>query len=288
MTVFLKKLRHGRIWKRVFVERLTEPLHLNLLSLPVYVFGTFRAKVAFDLVLRQHNAYAILKCADLASRQGLDTVTIIEFGVGSGVGLMNMAEIAGKVTRTTGVGFRIYGFDTGTGMPKPVDYRDHPDLYQRGDFSMDREVLQRALPDNVELILGDAADTVTGFLEGIAPRAPIGYVAFDLDYYSSTRAALQVFNGEPEQYLPITLAYFDDIHHEAHNRYCGELLAIEAFNSAEQYRKIETYRFLENNRIFKHANWIKHLFQLHVLDHPVRSGQAAIQAPKHLENPYLS
>jgi hypothetical protein len=54
-----KKLRERRIWERILIERLTEPLHLNLLSLPAAV-GPFRMRVAFDLVLRQHHAWGLL------------------------------------------------------------------------------------------------------------------------------------------------------------------------------------------------------------------------------------
>jgi hypothetical protein len=51
-----RKLRMRRIWWRMFLERGTEPLHLNLLSLLVAAVGGFRMKVEFDLVLRQHHA----------------------------------------------------------------------------------------------------------------------------------------------------------------------------------------------------------------------------------------
>jgi len=39
---------------RIFRERLTEPLHLNLASLLVAVFGGVRSRIAFDLVQRLH------------------------------------------------------------------------------------------------------------------------------------------------------------------------------------------------------------------------------------------
>jgi hypothetical protein len=50
MRFLLPKLGHRHVWCRLFVERLTEPLHLNVLSMFVAVFGSFRAKVAFDRV----------------------------------------------------------------------------------------------------------------------------------------------------------------------------------------------------------------------------------------------
>jgi hypothetical protein len=45
--------------KRVACERLTEPLHVSLVSAFVAVFGTFRARVTFDLVVRQQFAFPI-------------------------------------------------------------------------------------------------------------------------------------------------------------------------------------------------------------------------------------
>jgi hypothetical protein len=45
-------LRRRDIWQRIGTERLTEPLHLNLLALPVAAFGNTRAKIAFDLLVR--------------------------------------------------------------------------------------------------------------------------------------------------------------------------------------------------------------------------------------------
>ena len=59
-----KKLLKTHVWKRILVERLTEPLHLNIISIFIALFGTFRMKVSFDLVVRQHTAYCLLKCAD--------------------------------------------------------------------------------------------------------------------------------------------------------------------------------------------------------------------------------
>ena len=78
---FLKKLGKKYIWKRIYYERLTDPIHLNIISLFVAIFGNFQLKVDYDLILRHHHAYSILKCADEATRLGIKVVTLIEFGV---------------------------------------------------------------------------------------------------------------------------------------------------------------------------------------------------------------
>lgn len=285
--VHLKKLRNQYIWKRIFYERLTEPLHLNLLSLGIAAFGRFRSKVAFDLVVRQNHAYAILNCADLASELGVKEVTLIEFGVAAGAGLLNICELAKKVTQETGIRFRIYGFDTGKGMPPPESYRDHPELYQQGDFPMNHEALRRSLPDNATLVLGEINDTIVPFLQNLPTDAPIGFVSIDVDYYTSTRDALYVLKGNANQYLPRVQIYLDDLEHPSHNSWCGELLAVHEFNHQNNFRKIEQHAFLRSYRIFRKARWIDHMFTLHVLDHASRTTLFQERPSTVLTNPYL-
>jgi hypothetical protein len=285
LTLLRRKLTQRNRWHRIFLERLAEPLHLNLLSLPVIAFGSYRMKVAWDLVIRQQYAYGILKAADLALEQGLQRVTIIEAGVAAGAGLMNMAHIAAKVSRVTGVSIEIHGFDTGAGMPAPVDYRDHPDIYGEGDFPMDVEALQRSLPRGVQLELGALAESVPRFLDTLSPEAPIGFVAFDVDYYSSTKDALELLKGEADRYLPLTVTYFDDITLERHNSEAGMLLAIREFNETVPLRQLERYDFFEQRRIFRRSGWVKQVLYLHVLDHPDRSRSR--QERYYIENPYI-
>ncbi len=285
--VHLKKLRNPYIWKRILYERLTEPLHLNLLSLGVALAGSFRAKVAFDLVIRHNHAYSILAAADLARELGIGRLTLVEFGVAAGAGLLNMCAIGDRVTRETGVAFDVVGFDTGKGMPPPESYRDHPEIYQQGDFPMDEAALRRRLPANARLILGELKDTVPAFLGTVSDAAPIGFVSVDVDYYSSTRDALELFDGRPTQYLPRTLIYLDDLEHPSHNSWCGERRAALEFNDAHELRKIEAHAFLRGYRLFRNARWIDHMFTLHVLDHPTRTTLVQPREATVLTNPYL-
>jgi len=284
---FIKKLRNRYIWRRIFYERLTEPVHLNLLSLFTAVFGGFRARVAHDLVIRQQHAYAILNAADCAAALGIREVTLLEFGVARGTGLLNICRIAESVRRETGVSFRVYGFDTGAGMPKPLSYKDHPELYQEGDFPMDQEALRKRLPGFAQLVIGQIRDSIGPFLSGLTPGSPIGFVSIDLDYYSSSKDALRVLQGAPDLYLPRTVLYLDDLEEASHNSFCGEQLAIHEFNQENELRKIEPHRFLRSYRIFRNARWIDHMFFCHILDHPTRQPGCAPRARTVLTNPYL-
>jgi hypothetical protein len=269
-----------RSWSARLAERLTEPLHLNILSAFVKVFGSYTMKIDFDLIRPRHYAFAILEAARFAQQQEVSALTIIEFGVATGQGLLAMCDIARQVSRETGIQFSVIGFDTGCGMPPPVDYRDHPDLYQAGDFPMNQEELVHKLPTNARLILGDIKHTVPNFLAEVAPAQPIGFAAIDVDYYSSAVEALKIFSGpDPTKYLPQTLLYLDDIVLPSHSRFTGELLAVDEFNQAHRMRKIDKYRFLRYQRIFKQPRWISQIFLLHVLDHPIMN-RATGRQPK--------
>jgi hypothetical protein len=260
----------------LFLEYLTEPFHIILLAGLIYGFGSFRAKVAFDLVRRRQNAYSILHCADEAKRRKLQKITLIECGVASGVGLKNMCHIAQKVTQVTGVEFELLGFDTGKGLPPPRDYRDHPELFQTGDFPMfDVDKLQQELPSNAKLVLGDLAETAPAFIGELREEAPVGYIVIDVDYYWSAVEALGLLIGKPETYLPCVLIYFDDVNHRFANDWCGELLAIREFNESHKLRKLEQDRALKYQRIFKESHWLEHMYKLHVLDHPERQPKAS-------------
>lgn len=288
MGFVLQKLRSPRIWERIFRERLSEPVHLNLAAAFVYLFGSLRNKIYFDLVVRPHYAFGLLNAADKAKSLGIPGVTAIEFGVANGQGVLNLCEIARRITDATGITFRILGFDTGTGMPPPLDYRDQPELYAAGDYPMQkREDLEKMLPSFAELVIGEVGETAPKVLERISPASPIGFAAVDVDYYSSTKDCLKLFDGDPTKYLPATDLYIDDIFHEHHNVWCGELLALEEFNAEHDMRKIAPHTMLRAKRLFKNAMWIDHMYTLHFLDHPRRSVGVEGIEQRVLDNPYL-
>jgi len=273
---------HRRSWRDRFCARLAEPIHLNLVSAFVAACGSYRSKVDFDLIRRRHYAYCTLTAADLAKQRGLQSVTVTELGVASGDGMLNLCEIARNISPLTGIEIKVVGFDSGGRMPPPRDYRDHPDLYQAGDFQKrNMERLRSALPSNAELILGEFRDTVPRFARRLSPSSPLGFAAIDIDYYSSAVEALSLFaNRDPEKYLPTTLLYLDDINQISNSRFTGELLAVEEFNAAHLMRKIDRHQYLRGERIFKNAAWIDQIFVLHVLDHPVMQPVKSIRPPK--------
>lgn len=265
-------LTRSRVRRKV-LQRLSEPVHLNLISLLVRLFGSYRAKVEFDLVVRQQFAFPILHAADLAKKNGVEKVTVIEFGVADGAGLGIMCRLAERTTKATGIEFDVVGFDREGGLPKPVDHRDHPEIWHEGEFTNDFDKVRRSLPGNGRLIIGDIKDTVRPFLEAVDPAAPIGFISVDVDYYTSAKACLDVLLGPSHKYLPTVCVYLDDIGVETANPWCGELLAVNEFNDEHELRKIAPFPHLRHHRLFKNVDWIDQMFTAHIFDHAERQGR---------------
>jgi hypothetical protein len=106
--LLLTKLKERKILARIFLERLSEPLHLNVISLFIFIFGSIRNRIAFDLIVLQHHSFCLLNAADRAILEGTKKVTVIEFGVANGTGLVNICQVARIVTKATGIEFDIY------------------------------------------------------------------------------------------------------------------------------------------------------------------------------------
>lgn len=246
--VLRRMLQKDKLY-RVCVERLTEPLHLNLISLPIWLFGSFRMKVAFDLIVRQQYVSSILLTADRAKEFGKSGVTIVELGVADGAGLLNMCKIAQRASEATGIDFRVAGFDTGTGMPPADDYRDYPEAYRQGDFAINVERLRNALPPFAELIISDVSQTIQHFVRRLSPDHLIGFVTVDVDYYSSAKKSLAILQGEPQKYLPRVVVHLDDIGDEFCSPWSGELLAVNELNRDNEWRKIAPFPMLCARRI---------------------------------------
>lgn len=119
--------------------------------------------------------------------------------------LESFAHRSVEVEALTGVNIKIAGFDTGKGMPPSDDYRVHPEKYKECDYPMaDEAKLRSDIGEMLERVIGNIDDTVDGFRSRLSAERPIGFVAIDVDVYSSTMSALRLFDSAPESYLPMT------------------------------------------------------------------------------------
>jgi hypothetical protein len=214
-----------------------------------------------------HHSYVwpAVQAANLAQRLRLDRVSFIEFGVAGGNSLVKLEAIARRLEERFGLRIEVYGFDTGAGLVRPRDYRDMPNLWSEGAFPMDVEKLRQRLT-KAELVLGPVEQTVTPFLER-AP-APVAFVAFDLDYYSSTMQAFALFQADQRLLLPRVHCFFDDILGYTFCDFNGERLAITDFNAANSSRKLAAIHGIRYYVPECYANemWEKY-YMLHIFDH---------------------
>jgi len=216
---------------------------------------------------RPYYTWGIAHAAYLAKNLDIPRIAAIELGVAGGNGLVAMEKAAAHIEQALGVSIDVIGFDSGAGLPRPQDSRDLPNLWSQGDFIMDEAAL-RAQLQRAQLHLGLVEETIPKFLA--AGHAPIGFISFDLDYYSATAAALPLLEAPSERILPRVQCYFDDILGFSFADFNGERLAIHEFNDAHPHRKISPIfgaRFYVPPR-YIHANWTEKLFMAHLLDHP--------------------
>lgn len=236
-----------------------------------FPFGSVALRTEFDIWNRPHYAYGICAASRLARSLKLPGISVIEFGVAGGNGLVSMERIAKQVADCFQIQITVYGFDTGTGMPATTDYRDLPHVWGAGFYKMDVDKLKARL-DGAELLLGDVSCTIPTFLAK-PPAHPVGFVAFDLDYYSSTKAALSLLGGAVSTHLPRVYCYFDDVvwpEHACHNEYTGELCAIREFNEAHDAQKIARIANFHWTRR-RPARWNDQMYVCHDFGHPLYS-----------------
>lgn len=233
--------------------------------------GGFELRSDLDLYPRPHYAYCIRQAAQLASRLKLPAVSVAELGVAGGRGLLEMERMARLAQQEFNIEVQVYGFDRGVGLPAPLDHRDLPYHWQAGHFEMDIEALEQRLTI-AKLILGDVAETVPEFNQR-TDVAPLGFLAVDVDFYSSTVDGLRLFDGGYRSLLPRVLIYLDDIVGEdyvLHNDWVGELAAVREFNESHHDRKIGRVNGLAHKRIRK-AGWCDSIFAAHLFEHPLYS-----------------
>ncbi len=251
-----------------------EPLPLRFLLLQAvdrwFHFLPYPSRLRYQTIDRAHYGHCLWQAALLARRLGKTHISAIEFGVAGGNGLVALERHARLVREETGVVVDVYGFDTGTGMPPSTDHRDLPYLWQPGYFAMDVAALRARLEPSTRLILGQVEETVGRFLRE-ETCAPIGFIAFDLDYYSSTLAAMHILEAEPERLLPRIACYLDDMVGDidwAYNEFTGELAAVHDFNAAHEHVKIAPVRGLRFSQHRIPQVWHEQIFVAHLFRHP--------------------
>src|SRR5438132_1216474 len=195
-----------RIIKRIATKILPQDA-VDKLRRPIAFDNTYSwlnhtfAELVKDARCRERPQYGwgVMQGAALAKILGVPKISVIEFGVAGGFGLLALESIAAAIEIITNVHIDVFGFDTGVGLPKPADFRDQPNMWFEGQLPMDRDRLISAL-SRARLYLGPVDETIPSFIA--SDPAPIAFVSFDLDLYSSTRDALTLFQADHSNLLP--------------------------------------------------------------------------------------
>ena len=219
-----------------------EPFRVSIISLMLkkLKLGSHEFRLLCNAVERPSYSCCVLVAAKLASALGIHRISVIEFGVAGGNGLLELENMVEEVERIVPIKIDIFGFDTGKGLPLSDNYKDQLYFWQEGHFEMNEEALRKRLRLS-KLVLGDVSKSVETFISEYNP-APIGAIMFDLDYYSSTKDAFKLFNYlNSNNSLPRIYTYMDDISSVdllPANEFTGVRCAINEFNSENNNKKI--------------------------------------------------
>ena len=155
-----------------------------------FKLGNFEFRLNMNALKRMHYAYICFHAAKLGKQLGYKKISVVEYGVAGGQGLLILEEHIKEIEKFFDIQIDIYGFDTGKGLPEPIDYRDLPYHWKKGFFEMNKENLKNKL-EKAKLVIGNIDKTSQNFFSEYNP-APIGAVIHDFDFYSSTKTALSM------------------------------------------------------------------------------------------------
>ena len=226
-----------------------KPLRIAFLKYLTLKFKTFRP----------HYETILLESVLEAKKIGYKKVSVLELGVAGGNGIIALEKYKKKIEKYTNVEIKIYGFDTGEGLPETKNNFDLPFIWSGGNYKINKEKLNEKIKSKI--FFGDIKYTFEEFIK-TNPDLIIS-IFFDLDYYSSTKNFLNQIPKFKNFFCPRVYCYFDDIFDTNHhiNEHNGELLAINEFNI--QNSEIKIGKSHEHSSDFKFPLGRENLFILH-------------------------
>jgi hypothetical protein len=214
-------------------------------------------------------SYGIYNAAIQAKSLGHSTMGILEFGVAQGNGIKVMQKICKEISKEINVNFAIYGFDGASGLPESHNLKDQIYFWRENMFSNNNKNYSNIENHITKIIIGSVESTSVNFIEVHKPPV-IGFVAFDLDYYTSTKAAFSLFNKiNINNFLPRVECFMDDtasFNYLSASSHTGVLLAINEFN--QQDSDIQILQKVGIGRSRKQlSGWFDACFVLHNFNH---------------------
>tara|TARA_Y100001960_G_scaffold167353_1_gene175797 strand:- start:1340 stop:2155 length:816 start_codon:yes stop_codon:yes gene_type:complete len=206
---------------------------------------------------RPHYALGLLLAAQQAKDLGYKSVKIIELGCYNFDGIIDLEYFTNDIKEFLDIDFEIFGFTMKEGLPQNNENSfDRLYRWSIGDYPL----ISKKNYNNIkfsEIYFGDIKNTIHKFKKDTIENlkiSPIGFIIFDLDYYTSTKIALSLLNMKEDFYIPRPYLYFDD--HSFSSKYEGERKAIMEFNKINNYKISDIYELAEQLSIL----WSKWLF----------------------------
>jgi hypothetical protein len=220
-----------------------------------------------DPQLQERYVWGVIQAAYLADSLGIPRVSLLEFGVGRGDGLVLLERAAALITRRLDVRFDVFGFDIGSGVPEPHDPRDMPQMWVPGLFKMDLRGMADRL-SSARLLIGPLSETVPEF--AAMQAAPVGFASFDMGDYTGTHTGLEFLAAPVAQLLPRVHIYFGCVLGYTYGECVGERAAIVEYNEEATLRPVSPMFGMRHYvpRRFRNADWPERYYMAHVFDHP--------------------
>ena len=231
-------------------------------------FEKFFDLIKYGVLPRPNYALGILMAAHQAKELNYKKISIIELGCWNFEGLIDIENYINDIKKLIDIDFSVYGFELGSGhIKEETDPRNRLYELSGGDYAFKKEENIKKLKFS-RLILGDVKETVPKFLEEKhLDNAPLGFVIFDLGFYTSAKDALNLLKSKSKRYLPRTIIYSDNNYFVLENE--ADKLAFAEFNN-ERGKTISPIGELAEQLSISWNKWIflgKRMFILSDLKH---------------------
>ena len=214
-------------------------------------FKKFSDLVKKGIVPRPHYALGLLLAAKQAHDLGLKEIKVLELGCYNFDGIIDLENYANDIKKFLNINIEIFGFTLKSGLPKyKINNFDRLSRWDVGDYKFDNKTNYNNLKSS-KIFFGEIKNTIPQFVKKYKKtflNSPIGFVMFDLDYYTSTKIGLNLLKLNISNYLPRTYAYFDDHSFSSFDE--GERKAIIEFNKISKYKISDIGELAEQLSIF--------------------------------------
>tara|TARA_B100000965_G_scaffold137739_2_gene114595 strand:+ start:1970 stop:2824 length:855 start_codon:yes stop_codon:yes gene_type:complete len=231
-------------------------------------FDKFFELIKYGTIPRPNYALGILMAAHQAKELDYKKISIIELGCWNFEGLIDIENYIHDIKKFIDIDFNVYGFELGTGhIKEEIDPKNRLYELSGGDYTFKKKDNLKKLKFS-KLILGDVKDTAPKFLEeSHLDEAPLGFIIFDLGFYTSAKHALQLLKSDSKKYLPRSIIYSDNNYFVLENE--ADKAAFAEFNQ-EGNKIISPIGELAEQMSVSWNKWIflgKRMFMLSDLKH---------------------